>query len=685
MSYKSPRFIDEHINDLIQRIRKVERRRAGGLTLTGGSTAGGVVYVGSDGNLTTDADCFFYDEDTDQLLLCDGSVSEPSYSFVSSPTTGIYLSAVDELSFGTAADRRLTISATGLFTVDDSQLAWGTSTGAQWTYYTITPVADAAAKGMWIIADLVSTSGSIENTASVLTLRPDIRAGTTSTQSSVGLYIQSIQLGAGATAARAFSVFASENTTAIAYGFVTQRQTTAGIWTASNDTGSFTGKGTGIRIGTNSWIYKSASGGTVTIEQSLTVPGTITGGAFTTGMTANRIVYTAAGGTLAVDTQLQWDPSTNFMTVGQSGGNGGSIYVNTPTGGVVLEGRSNSLTETTYLTVGRLSGESTLAIVGIANQWFLGTVSGDSVLKNHTAAIFHLGGGAATGVAALLLGTNTVGFHGAVPVAQQTITGVRHGNPALADFLTNMATKGLIVDSTTAGSSPILESFMAAKGDLITATADDTPVILGVGTDGFILTANSGVANGIEWAAPASGGHTIEEDGTPLTARTGLNFVDGLLATDDAGNDETDINADWATTEIADIGTVESAGVSTKIPRADHVHVHPSIGSGDLHPEYATDTDLSTHAAAADPHTGYRLESADHSHATTGLQGGTVSHDILTDVSEDDHHNRLHTVTDVADHTFPGGTTTFLRADGTFATPPGGGGGGDQLLAWIGL
>jgi hypothetical protein len=34
---------------------------------------------------------------------------------------------------------------------------------------------------------------------------------------------------------------------------------------------------------------------------------------------------------------------------------------------------------------------------------------------------------------------------------------------------------------------------------------------------------------------------------------------------------------------------------------------------------------VTTHEAASDPHTGYRLESADHTHATTGLQGGTLA------------------------------------------------------------
>src|SRR3972149_1191555 len=53
----------------------------------------------------------------------------------------------------------------------------------------------------------------------------------------------------------------------------------------------------------------------------------------------------------------------------------------------------------------------------------------------------------------------------------------------------------------------------------------------------------------------------------------------------------------------------------------------------------------------------------------TGTTTGTVA---AGDHTHGQLHNRQHTVTDTADHTFPGGTTTFLRADGTFAAPPGG-------------
>ena len=48
-----------------------------------------------------------------------------------------------------------------------------------------------------------------------------------------------------------------------------------------------------------------------------------------------------------------------------------------------------------------------------------------------------------------------------------------------------------------------------AKGDLISATAADTPARLAVGANDTVLTADSTTATGLKWAAPASGGMTL--------------------------------------------------------------------------------------------------------------------------------------------------------------------------------
>lgn len=117
----------------------------------------------------------------------------------------------------------------------------------------------------------------------------------------------------------------------------------------------------------------------------------------------------------------------------------------------------------------------------------------------------------------------------------------------------------------------------------------------------------------------------------------------------------------------------------------------------DDHPQYLTAAEgnaayeaigaVATHAAAGDPHTGYRLESADHSHQSTGLQGGQLDHGLaLTGLADDDHtqyHTAArHAAVDAADH------GSGASADGTVLTSDGAGGaaweaisGGDVVYA----
>lgn len=55
----------------------------------------------------------------------------------------------------------------------------------------------------------------------------------------------------------------------------------------------------------------------------------------------------------------------------------------------------------------------------------------------------------------------------------------------------------------------IPKTLIDAKGDVITATAADTPARIAVGTNGQVLTADSTTATGLKWSTPASGGLTL--------------------------------------------------------------------------------------------------------------------------------------------------------------------------------
>ena len=71
-------------------------------------------------------------------------------------------------------------------------------------------------------------------------------------------------------------------------------------------------------------------------------------------------------------------------------------------------------------------------------------------------------------------------------------------NPSIAYTLNNLQSQVTNIDLT----STIQKSYLNAKGDLISASADNTPSLLPVGTNGQILTANSATSSGLEWATP---------------------------------------------------------------------------------------------------------------------------------------------------------------------------------------
>ncbi len=85
---------------------------------------------------------------------------------------------------------------------------------------------------------------------------------------------------------------------------------------------------------------------------------------------------------------------------------------------------------------------------------------------------------------------------------------------------------------TSDDANAIQNTIVDAKGDLISATAADTPARLAVGANDTVLTADSTTATGLKWATPASGGMTLLStttlSGTSTTVSitpTGYNYL----------------------------------------------------------------------------------------------------------------------------------------------------------------
>lgn len=124
--------------------------------------------------------------------------------------------------------------------------------------------------------------------------------------------------------------------------------------------------------------------------------------------------------------------------------------------------------------------------------------------------------------------------------------------------------------------SGIQEGLLAAKGDLISASANDTPGILTApSTNGYILTSDSAQTLGIKWAAAASGGgetllETLSLSGSSVTSSTIAGTYKHLFVVVKdvylSGNDNVSmrLNADSGTKYYAQAVEVDNASVSGK-------------------------------------------------------------------------------------------------------------------------
>ena len=77
-------------------------------------------------------------------------------------------------------------------------------------------------------------------------------------------------------------------------------------------------------------------------------------------------------------------------------------------------------------------------------------------------------------------------------------------------------------------SNAIQNAIVDAKGDLIAATAADTPARLAVGTNGHVLTADSTAATGLKWSAPAAGAYKLVKSQTIGTGVSSVTVSDAF-------------------------------------------------------------------------------------------------------------------------------------------------------------
>jgi hypothetical protein len=118
----------------------------------------------------------------------------------------------------------------------------------------------------------------------------------------------------------------------------------------------------------------------------------------------------------------------------------------------------------------------------------------------------------------------------------------------------------------------VKETDLNAKGDIYVATANDTLTVVSAGTNGYVLTANSGVAAGVEWAEPAGSAGWITDDlaivDQPITSSYHTIFQLTAHADAHTKGDYTELVAstsDDVTMVRITFGSVSGTGASTGV------------------------------------------------------------------------------------------------------------------------
>jgi hypothetical protein len=152
---------------------------------------------------------------------------------------------------------------------------------------------------------------------------------------------------------------------------------------------------------------------------------------------------------------------------------------------------------------------------------------------------------------------------------------------------------GTVSIALTPSATPIVgnDTIWQALGDLAAAIGPNAAVRVPVGTDGQILTADSGQAAGVNWVTPAAGASF----GT-ITAAINL----GDAAVDGASGDVADADHQHAFPAPGagypvDVAAAEADGAATTPARSDHIHAHGTGYLPDAHHTRSHD-----HATAGD-------------------------------------------------------------------------------------
>jgi trimeric autotransporter adhesin len=327
---------------------------------------------------------------------------------------------------------------------------------------------------------------------------------------------------------------------------------------SSNAVTSLTGTANEVEVSASAGAITIGLPSNVTIGQDLTVTGNLTvSGNVTTLNTetlaiednivllnSNVIGTPSANAGLEIErgdsdnVQIRWNESTDKWQFTNDGTN----YVN-------IASNSDVANVATSFTVAGDSGSSqtissgtdTLTISGGTGLSSVASATDTITLNLDNTAVTAGGYGLANTVA-----TFTVDAQGRLTAASNAAISITASQ--VSDF----------------GSVAIVKADINAKGDLIVGSADNTPAILSVGTNGYFLKANSSAATGVEWASIPTINNIDDIGDVAVGGAAAGDFLkyNGSAWVNDAINLGTDTVGDYVATITGGTGVSSSAATS---------------------------------------------------------------------------------------------------------------------------
>lgn len=327
---------------------------------------------------------------------------------------------------------------------------------------------------------------------------------------------------------------------------------------SSNTVTSLTGTANQIAVSASAGAITLSLPSNVTISNNLTVTGDLTvNGNVTTLNTENLLIEDnivvlnsnvtgtpAANAGLEVErgtsdnVQIRWNESIDKWQLT----NDGTAYVN-------IASNADIANVATSFTVAGDSGSSQTISSGTDTLTITGGTGLTSVAGATDTITLNLDNTAVTAGSyglANTVATFTVDAQGRLTAASNSAISIAASQ--VSDF----------------GTVAIVRNDINAKGDLIVGSADNTPAILSVGTNGYFLKANSSAATGVEWASIPTINNIDDIGDVTITGAASGDFLkyNGSAWVNDAINLSTDTVGDYVATITGGTGVTSTAATS---------------------------------------------------------------------------------------------------------------------------